>query len=335
MGAGKTYLATHGRYSPCGDGRSTRAVARRRALGEGQVSVAARPGGGDPVATVVIPAHDEEAVIGRLLDSLADGLDGERLDVIVACNGCTDRTEDVARERGARVVTTPEASKIAALNAGDAAAAPGVPRVFVDADVIITGRAVADVARALGTPGVLCAAPPLVTATAGRPWAVRAWYDVWNALPWFADAPVGSGVYAFSAEGRARFDAFPPIIADDLFARNLFLRTERRVVATDPFVVQAPYDLRSLVMRRTRIYAGNMEVAADPTLGALPGGRERTAPWWRALVEHPRLLPKAVPYLAVNAVAKLRARRLVRGARPVAWGRDDTTRTTSPAGSPS
>jgi hypothetical protein len=39
-----------------------------------------------------------------------------------------------------------------------------------------------------------------------------------------------------------------------------------------------------------------------------------------------------VPYLAVNTIAKLRARRLVRGARPVAWGRDETTR---PAGAAS
>jgi glycosyltransferase involved in cell wall biosynthesis len=288
--------------------------------------------GGAAVASVVIPAHDEEAVIGRLLTSLREGLGDRRLDVVVACNGCTDRTADIAAEHGARVVSTPEASKIAALNAGDAAAVPGVPRVFADADVALTGRAVADMAAALGEPGVLCAAPPLEIDTAGRPWPVRAWYDVWTALPWFADAPVGSGVYAFAPAGRDRFDEFPPVIADDLFARNLFARAERRVVATDPFVVQAPYSLRALVRRRTRIYAGNMEIAAHPTLGALPGGREHTAPWWRALVDHPRLLPKAVPYLAVNTIAKLQARRLVRGSRPVAWGRDETTR---PAGAAS
>ena len=53
--------------------------------------------GGDPLAaSIVIPAHDEEAVIGRLLDSLAGGLDGARLDVVVACNGCTDRTAEIA-----------------------------------------------------------------------------------------------------------------------------------------------------------------------------------------------------------------------------------------------
>ncbi len=288
-----------------------------------------------PAASIVVPAHDEEAVIGRLLDSLAEGLDGARLDVVVACNGCTDRTADIARDRGARVVEVAEPSKIAALDAGDAAAV-GFPRFYVDADVVLTGRAVLDVAAALAEPGVLAGAPPIRVDSAGRSWAVRGFYAVWDALPYFEDAPIGSGVYAMSEAGRARFDHFPDVIADDLFARNLFRRSERRVPDTDPFVVQAPWSVRALVRRRVRIYAGNMQIAAHPELGRLPGGQEPSEPWWRAVLRRPSLVPAAVPYLAVNTVAKLQARRLVRSARPVAWGRDDTTRTAAadPAGSP-
>jgi glycosyltransferase involved in cell wall biosynthesis len=282
---------------------------------------------GDPIASVIIPAHDEEAVIGRLLASLRIDLDPGQLDVVVACNGCTDGTETIARRQGARVVVVPEPSKIGALNAGDAAATT-FPRIYVDADVVLTGRAVADMAHALTQPGVLAAAPPIATDTVGRRWAVRAFYDVWEHLPYFDDNPIGSGVYGLSEAGRARFDRFPDVIADDLFARNLFVRDERRVVATDPFVVQAPWSLRALVRRRIRIHAGNMQIAAHPELNQLPGGRERSAPSWRAVVDHPRLAPKAVPYGAVNAVAKIAARRLVRSSRPVAWSRDDTTRTT-------
>lgn len=51
-----------------------------------------------PEVTVVIPAHNEEAVIADKVRNLA-ALDypGDRLKVIVACDGCTDGTADEAR----------------------------------------------------------------------------------------------------------------------------------------------------------------------------------------------------------------------------------------------
>ena len=56
--------------------------------------------------SVVIPAHDEEAVVGRCLAALLDGARPGELDVVVVCNGCTDATADIARGfgRGVRVV---------------------------------------------------------------------------------------------------------------------------------------------------------------------------------------------------------------------------------------
>jgi hypothetical protein len=277
------------------------------------------------IASVVVPAHDEEAVIGRLLDALSRGTEPGRIEVVVACNGCTDRTADVARARGAAVVEVPQASKVAALDAGDEAAT-AFPRVYVDADVVITGATVERLAAALASPGVLCAAPPLVAETVGRPWAVRAFYAVWPEIPYMRDRHVGSGVFAMSAEGRARFGRWPAIVNDDLFARALFSRNERRVVGAEPFVVQAPYSVRSLVKRRARIHAGNLQAAAHPELRDLPGRRESSGPWWRAVVEDPRLAPAALPYAVINGVAKVQARRQVQGNRAIAWNRDETTR---------
>lgn len=280
-------------------------------------------------ASVVIPAHNEAAVIGRLLTSLTEGLDGAVLDVVVAANGCTDRTAQLAREHGARVVEVAEPSKIAALNAADEVAR-AFPRLYVDADVVLTGRAVLDVARALEEPGALAAAPPARLDTTGRPWTVRAFYRVWEAVQAANHMPAGSGVYAMSAAGRARFDRFPDVLADDLFARNLFSRDERRAPATDAVVVEAPHTLAALLARRTRVYAGNAHVAADPELSRLPGGLEPRTPWWKVVARRPKLVPAATVFVAVNGIAKLRARRLWRDGRSVAWGRDDTTRT--PAG---
>jgi glycosyltransferase involved in cell wall biosynthesis len=70
---------------------------------------AATPGGGRRVTSlsVVIPARNEAAGLGALLEELAavvDGLAGVECEIIVVDDGSTDATGDVARARGARVV---------------------------------------------------------------------------------------------------------------------------------------------------------------------------------------------------------------------------------------
>jgi hypothetical protein len=74
------------------------------------------------VASVVIPAHNEAATIGRNLRALRQGT-GTDLDVVVVCNGCTDRTADEARaaDPGARVIEIPQPSKVEAVRVGNAA----------------------------------------------------------------------------------------------------------------------------------------------------------------------------------------------------------------------
>ncbi|MEJ7842236.1 MAG: glycosyltransferase family 2 protein [Rubrobacter sp.] len=55
---------------------------------------------------VVIPAKDEEATIGELLDGISKVVvDGHTLQPIVVDDGSLDRTAAIARERGATVVT--------------------------------------------------------------------------------------------------------------------------------------------------------------------------------------------------------------------------------------
>lgn len=304
-------------------------------MGDGQVGphpagTSEARGAGTPLASVVVPAHDEEAVIARLLGALAEEAPGE-IEVVVACNGCTDATADIARSHGARVVEVDAPSKIAALNAGDEAAT-AFPRLYVDADVHLTGRAVADVARALAEPAVLCAAPPLAVEVRDRPWTIRAYYAVWCRLPYLRDRYVGSGVFAMSEAGRARFDRFPDVIADDLFARNLFAAAERAVVPTTPFVIEAPWTLRALIRRRIRIDAGNRELARRRDLPALPGADDRGDPWWRVVVARPSLAPAAICYVTVNLVARFIGRGAPGGADRVGWGRDDTTRRVAPSG---
>jgi cellulose synthase/poly-beta-1,6-N-acetylglucosamine synthase-like glycosyltransferase len=53
---------------------------------------------------LLVPAHDEESTIGRLLASTAAlEYPANRFDVVVVADNCTDRTAEVAREAGAQV----------------------------------------------------------------------------------------------------------------------------------------------------------------------------------------------------------------------------------------
>jgi len=54
---------------------------------------------------VIVPAHNEEQVVGYLVEELdSQDYPRDRFDVFVSCDNCTDRTAEVARERGARAL---------------------------------------------------------------------------------------------------------------------------------------------------------------------------------------------------------------------------------------
>jgi glycosyltransferase involved in cell wall biosynthesis len=83
-------------------------------------------------AVLIIPALDEEPVIGRTLAAIPRHLYRE---IIVADNGSTDATARIAAEAGARVVSEPQRGYGAACLKAIAAIPPGVEAVvFMDAD---------------------------------------------------------------------------------------------------------------------------------------------------------------------------------------------------------
>jgi glycosyltransferase involved in cell wall biosynthesis len=175
------------------------------------------------MTTVVIPAHNEGMVIGRLLSQLAPAGSASDLDIIVVANGCTDNTAEVAASYGpgVRLLSIPVACKHAALVAGDAAAA-GYPRVYADADIELRAEDVRELEAALRQPGILAAAPSLVLDMAGAHWAVRWFYEVWRRLPVVRGGLFGRGVIAIAEAGHERLADLPPLLADDLAASLSF-----------------------------------------------------------------------------------------------------------------
>jgi glycosyltransferase involved in cell wall biosynthesis len=279
-----------------------------------------------PVASIIVPAHNEAKVIGRLLGTLAADIASGRIEVIVACNACTDTTAEIARQHGAKVVEIETPSKIAALNAGDDVATAH-PRIYIDADVAISAKSLNDLITALSGDDIQCAAPPFTVDLAGRPLLVRAYYAIWLRDPLLKDGYVGSGIYGLSRSGRARFSRFPNIIADDRFIHALYHRSERAVVDTEPFGIQAPRTIRSLFRRRVRICRGNLEIETRPDLSHLPGGIRRSKSWWHAAVFNPLLIPSTLVFAAVNGLARMIARRQLFRKERMDWARDETIRT--------
>ncbi len=83
----------------------------------------------DSRVTVVIPAKDEEGLIGEIVDSVRPFAD----EILVVDGHSRDRTRDLAIEHGARVIQDNGRGKGEALRLSIAAATTGI-LVFIDAD---------------------------------------------------------------------------------------------------------------------------------------------------------------------------------------------------------
>jgi glycosyltransferase involved in cell wall biosynthesis len=277
------------------------------------------------MTSIVIPACNEESVISRTLKAMTDGANSGELEIVVICNGCTDRTAAIARSfgHGVRVVETKLAGKAHALNLGDEATS-SFPRIYSDADVILPLHVIRCLSNRLATGDVLAVAPTSRVDLTGCSWSVRAYYAIRALLPSGREGIGGSGVYAVSEAGRRRFCEFPKVTADDGFVRIQFSAAERETLASVSSIVFAPRALKDLIITKTRSQYGSLELAKlFPELWKNKGEDNNMA--LAKLFKYPRLWPKLIVYCLVTITAKRRARnRLHRG--NFIWQRDETSR---------
>lgn len=108
-----------------------------------------------PFVSLIVAAHDEQAVMGaKVANALALDYPRELLEVIVACDGCSDGTAESARAAGAdMVLELPRGGKIAAQDAA-VEAARGAIVAFSDANALWEPEALRELVRPFEDPRV-------------------------------------------------------------------------------------------------------------------------------------------------------------------------------------
>jgi glycosyltransferase involved in cell wall biosynthesis len=268
-----------------------------------------------------VPACNEAALIERTLAPLSRAAVDGYIELIVVCNGCTDDTAGVARNvSGARVLELPQGSKPAALNAGDDAATLW-PRLYLDADIETSAETVFAVLDRLAEGKVLAARPDRRFDVDGASAVVRSFFRATSRIPQRNSPIWGAGAYGLSKAGHERLGSFPAITGDDLYVDTLFDVDEKAVVPTEPVVVRAPADTRSLLAIRRRSHRAASELST--------GRQERarmhsesidTAMAVLRSIRGPRSAADAAVYLAMAVAGRLPYR------NAKTWERDDSRR---------
>lgn len=89
-----------------------------------------------PLFSIVIPAYNEEEYLGQTLESLKKQNYSKQFEIIVVDNGSTDKTAEVARKYGAKIIYEPKRGIAFARQAGFSAA-KGKIVCSTDADTLL------------------------------------------------------------------------------------------------------------------------------------------------------------------------------------------------------
>ena len=129
--------------------------------------------------TLIICAHNEEAVLGETIDVARKNSGGKFKEIIVVDNVSTDRTAEVARLHGARAVFEPEKGLPSARQRGFESSTSEY-LAYIDADTLITEHWMSVVERSFRE------RPGIVSLSGPRRYFGTVWYRRWllNAM-WY------------------------------------------------------------------------------------------------------------------------------------------------------
>lgn len=226
-------------------------------------------GRGEPTATVIVPAHNEERVIAaRLENFLSVDYPPEKLDLILALDGCDDGTEAIARRyegERVRILSLPRGGKMQALNEA-AALARGEVLVFSDAEWTWRKGAVRELLAPFGDERVGCVCGAIrylrgALAGGGSGEGAYTRLETWLKR---LESRVGSVLVAYGPNYALRRELFRPLrpnLSDDFVLPNLAAAAGRLVVFAEGSVAVArpTRSAGELFRQKRRIIAQGIE----------------------------------------------------------------------------
>jgi cellulose synthase/poly-beta-1,6-N-acetylglucosamine synthase-like glycosyltransferase len=259
-----------------------------------------------PRVTVLIPAHNEERWIARKIENtLALEYPSDRLQVLVASDGCTDNTVDIARqyaERGVEVNHRAERSgKTPTLNRV-VSEARGDIILLTDCGALLPPETVQLLVRHFQDPSVGCVTgqkvclPTESSASEGEGLYLR--YEAWIKN---SESKVGSCLGSNGQLLAVRKALFPPIpdVNDDfyvpmkiLISTGVQVRFEPRAKAFIPAAANLGAELKRKIRTHTALLRNltYLREGLNPLQNRI---------WWRFLSHH--VLRLFVPYALLMA----------------------------------
>lgn len=278
------------------------------------------------MATVIVPAHNEANVIENCLNSIIDQKEVDH--IIVPCNGCTDNTVEIVKQKFPEVICLDieKPSKTNALNiAEEKANELGVsyPIFYIDADTRLSENCIALITENMKQGDTLLAAPTPVIDTTKSSWLVRKYYQVWTRLPYIKEGVIATCSFIISEQGRKRFKQFADVIGDDGFVRCHFKNTEISNIKGTEIYITAPKDIFSLIKIKTRARLGNMELIATRQCPV------QEAKHYGSVMKSRLLSREAIPtsiYIIIAFIIRIRAKLQFRKLASYQWETDNSSR---------
>lgn len=203
----------------------------------------------------VIPAHDEEALIGRAIEAIRTSAQsaGVPFEIIVVDDSSTDGTGEIASAAGARVVRV-EARQIGVARNAGAAVATGDILVFVDADTFIGPTHVRGVVDAMAGGAVGGGAAARFDDPV--PWWAQ---TVLIVTAWaFRQAKIAAGSFLYCS--KHAFDAAGGFDRELFVAEEIALSRGLKRLRLGPFVILREPVITSGRKARTYTYLENARV---------------------------------------------------------------------------
>jgi cellulose synthase/poly-beta-1,6-N-acetylglucosamine synthase-like glycosyltransferase len=265
-----------------------------------------------PSVTIIVPAHNEEAVIAAKIRNLA-GLDypRDRLSVVLALDGCTDATAALARsllseigDLDLRIVEyARNIGKVAVLNEQIGRAHSDIVALS-DASSLLEAQALARAVRHFGRPSVGVVCPTYALLRPGSE-GERAYWTYQTRVK-SAESAVGAPMGAHGAFYLFRRDLWEPLAPDTInddfiLPMTIVLRGcdavyDASIVATELETSTARQDFR----RRIRIGAGNLQQVLR-----LPGLADPRRPGIAFTFLSGKALRAVMPFLLLIAAVTL------------------------------